>query len=182
VLVPDQPVRTVWRWARSGNYSAHSAMFHGQTELLGAKCLWKSKARVDFKFLFWLTLQERCWTAQRCHHHGMDGDASCALCSQNEESIDHLLLGCVFSREVWTRMLQPLGRGHVLPVPDADSRLNPWWVDARKRIAKPRHRAFDSLVILIVRRIWLEWNARVFNWNSCLLDALSVSISGTVKD
>jgi hypothetical protein len=55
-------------------------------------------------------------------------------------------------------MLQPLGWQHALP--SADSRLGDWWIDARKRIAKARIRAFESTVLLISRKIWLEHNNR----------------------
>jgi hypothetical protein len=34
---------------------------------------------------------------------------------------------------------------------------------AWKRIAKPRRQAFDSVVILVVRSIWLECNDQVFS-------------------
>jgi hypothetical protein len=78
-----------------------------------------------------------------------------------------MLLGCVYSRKVWARMLQSLGWGHVLPV--ADSSLGSWWVREGKRIAKPRRRAFDSLVLLVARKLWLERNGRVFNRNATLL-------------
>jgi hypothetical protein len=37
-----------------------------------------------------------------------------------------------------------------------------WWLDARKRVPKPRHQAFDSLVFLVTRQLWLEHNGRVF--------------------
>jgi hypothetical protein len=136
-LDPASSDNTVSRWCSSGVYfvsSAYNAMFHGQSELLGTKYLWKVKAAVEFKFFFWLALQDRCWTSQRLHRHGLASDTSCALCLQCEESINHLLLGCVFSREVWSRLLQPLGWQHVLP--NADSRQGDWWVYAHKRIVK----------------------------------------------
>jgi hypothetical protein len=116
---------------------AYNTMFYGQSELQGARYLWKLKAP-EFKFFFWLAMQGRCWTSERLHRHGLASDASCALCSQAEESTDHLLLGCIFTREVWTQLLQPLGWHHVIPA--ADSVLGNWWVDAWKRIGKPRRR------------------------------------------
>jgi hypothetical protein len=53
----------------------------------------------------------------------------------------------MFSREVWTRLLQPQGWQHVLP--NADLSLGDWWIDVRKPIVKPRKRAFDSMILLI---------------------------------
>jgi hypothetical protein len=74
----------------------------------------------------------------------------------------HLLLGCVF-REVWFRVLQPNGWHHI--VPEADSHMADWWLDARKAIVKPRS-AFDSVVLLVARPIWLERNDRFFSRSS----------------
>jgi hypothetical protein len=120
---------TIWHWCSSGLYSvrsAYSTMFIGQSELQGAWYLWKVKALAEFKFFFWLALQGRCWTSECLHRRGLASDASCALFSKAEESTDHLLLGCVFTTEVWARMLQPLGWQDL--VPTVDSILGIWWV------------------------------------------------------
>jgi hypothetical protein len=166
VLNHSTPDAMIWHWCSSGLYSvrsAYSTMFIGQSELQGAWYLWKVKALAEFKFFFWLALQGRCWTSECLHRRGLASDASCALFSKAEESTDHLLLGCVFTTEVWARMLQPLGWQDL--VPTVDSILGIWWVDARKKTAKPRRHAFDSLVMLVTRLVWLEQNDRVFNRN-----------------
>jgi len=36
---------------------------------------------------------------------------SCGLCSQSRETIDHLLISCPFSREVWFNLLRKFGLG-----------------------------------------------------------------------
>lgn len=46
--------------------------------------------------LFWLALHGRLWTAERHKHHGVQLDATCALCDQLDETTDHLLISCVF--------------------------------------------------------------------------------------
>jgi hypothetical protein len=58
-LDPSSPDNTVWCWCSSSVYSASSAynaMFHGQSQLLGARYLWKVKTPMEFKFFFWLAL------------------------------------------------------------------------------------------------------------------------------
>ncbi|OEL31369.1 hypothetical protein BAE44_0007612, partial [Dichanthelium oligosanthes] len=55
--------RIVWKWCPSGQYScssAYQALFLGQSALLGAKELWKVKAPNEFRFFFWLAIQDRC--------------------------------------------------------------------------------------------------------------------------
>jgi hypothetical protein len=76
------------------------------------------------------------------------------------ESIHHLLLGCVYSREVWARLLRSLGLPRLCPTPDAA--LAPWWLDGRRSLSKARRRSFDSLVTLVWWNIWKERDSRVF--------------------
>jgi hypothetical protein len=65
--------------------------------------------------------------------------------------MDHLLVGCVFSKEVWYKVLQ------VLRLVDS---FCEWWLQARKRVPKVRRRGFDALVLLVGRMIWKERNCR----------------------
>jgi hypothetical protein len=37
---------------------------------------------------------------------GLDHPDKCPLCDQEEESIDHLLVSCVFARQFWLTLLQ----------------------------------------------------------------------------
>jgi hypothetical protein len=107
-LDPALDDRISWRWSQSGPYSASSAygtMFFGSSELLGARQLWKTKAPGERKFFGWLVLLDRCWTAERRRRHDLQDGDSCALRDQEPETITHLLLGCVYSREVWTSFL-----------------------------------------------------------------------------
>jgi hypothetical protein len=83
------------------------------------------------------------------------------LCSQAPEFIDHLFMCCVFSSEVWYKVLRHCGLEHLSPA--APDRLVEWWLASRKRVLKPRHRAFDSMVFAVAWSIWLERNDRVFN-------------------
>jgi hypothetical protein len=72
--------------------------------MAGAKELWKVRAPPKLKFFVWLVLQDRCWTAQHRKRHKLQ-DHEFALCSQELESIYHLLLGFCYSREVWWCLL-----------------------------------------------------------------------------
>jgi hypothetical protein len=83
--------------------------FLGQSATQGAKQLWKARALAEYKFFFWLANQDRCWTNEHRHRHGLTDNVTCALCLQHDEEIGHLLLGCVYSREVWYLMLSGSG-------------------------------------------------------------------------
>ncbi|OEL24169.1 hypothetical protein BAE44_0014812, partial [Dichanthelium oligosanthes] len=137
VLDPASLDRVVWKWCPSGQYScssAYQAFFLGQSALLGAKELWKVRAPNEYRLFFWLAIQDRCWTFDRLRHHGIRSCDRCALCSQLPETIDHLLLQCVSSREVWFRSLLRSGWAHLSP--SHEDKLSGWWLCSRKLVAK----------------------------------------------
>lgn len=114
--------RFIWRWSVGGTYSAstaYRAFFVGMSSLRGAKELWRVKAPVRTKFFFWLALHQRLWTADRRRRHNLQDNGDCALCDQMSETVDHLLLGCVYSWEVWVRILSPIALIVVLPASSA---------------------------------------------------------------
>ncbi|WVZ91735.1 hypothetical protein U9M48_037868 [Paspalum notatum var. saurae] len=158
--VPDQ---FRWRWTLNGIYtssSAYQSCFFGSTMMLGAKFIWKSKVPPKVKFFAWLAALDRCWTAVRRHRHGLQDSDTCALCDQESECINHLLLRCSFAREVWFLVLRPVSWHSLIPGP-MDSMMS-WWSSARKRVHKEFRKGFDALVLLSLWMIWKERNARVF--------------------
>jgi hypothetical protein len=122
--------------------------------------LWKSRTPNKCRFFVWLAFLRRCWTADRRFRRGLQSDNSCALCLQEPELVDHLILQCVFSCVVWFSILRHCG--WQLLAPTAEDSLASWWVLRQKQVVKERKKAFDLLVILIVWSIWLERNNRCF--------------------
>jgi hypothetical protein len=62
----------------------------------------------------------------------------CALCAQEVETLDHLLLGCVHSRETWFRLLRYYDLDHLTPqeeLPYFDR-----WLGVRKRVHKSQRK------------------------------------------
>jgi hypothetical protein len=162
-LHPNSPDRFIWKWSSSQQYSsasAYQAFFHGQCAVPAAKELRKTRAPVNVKFFVWLVILDRCWTAERRQRHNMQDNADCNLCGQAVESIHHLLLGGVYSTEVWVRLLRSIGLLHLCLAQDVA--LAPWWLAGRKSLPKERRRGLDSLVTLVWWNIWRERNSRVF--------------------
>jgi hypothetical protein len=73
------------------------------------KELWKVIAPGKCRFFLWSVLHGRTWTSERLFRHGLRDDDSCALCNQGPETVDHLLTGCIFSREFWFKFLRRYG-------------------------------------------------------------------------
>lgn len=113
------------------------------------------------KFFFWLALHGRLWTAECRKRHGLQQNAECALCDQDDESTDHLLASCVFVREVWYRLLAKVGFQHLCP--GNDSSLVDWWLQARAQVPNPFRRGFDTLILLASWEVWKERNRRTFD-------------------
>jgi len=123
------PDRMVWKWTPNGAYStssAYQAFFIGRVHLAGAVELWKASSPPKVKFFFWEAMHGKLWTAERRRRHGQQQNDACALCDQEPERSDHLLISCSFSQEVWMRLLSR----------------------SRSRVPTPQRRGFNALVLL----------------------------------
>jgi len=157
--------RICWKWTSDRVFSTASAyrsFFIGQHPVEGAKLLRKTRAPGKCKFFIWLVIHDRCWTAARRKKHGLQDDDSCALCAQMPETVDHLLIACPFTREVWFRLLRRFD--WVSLAPNAQSTFFvSWWSTARKQLSKDNRRCLDTLVILTSWLLWKEKNDRTFD-------------------
>lgn len=183
VLQPLMPDRYVWKWSSAGDYtaaSAYRAFFHGRTELAGARLVWRAVVPPKLKLFFWLALHGRIWTADRRKRHGLQDHGNCIFCDQADETVDHLLSACVFTREVWTLILARVGQ-HLL-APDADAVLKDWWLWTRGFIASELRWAFDSMVIITSWHIWKERNNRTFQAVAVLAAQLVTVITADVEE
>ncbi|KAM0866672.1 hypothetical protein ACQ4PT_042492 [Festuca glaucescens] len=153
-----------WKWSADGQFTSRSAyhtFFAGQVALPGAAQLWHSFAPMKFRFHGWLAIWQRCWTADRLQRHGMPNHSICPLCNAAAETYDHLSLQCPFATAVWIAAFQLLG-WHP-PMPTATSSIRDWWPEAERATTTGNRKALNSLVLLVIRSLWLERNARVFD-------------------
>lgn len=160
--------RMEWRWSSDGQYSsssAYRAFFSGRTTMRGMNKLWATSAPPKVKFFFWLALHGRLWMVERRKRHGLQPNDDCVLCAQESESSDHLFVTCVFSRELWHRLLVTIGFTHLCP--STNDRLMDWWLSSRSLVPEGYRRGFDSLVLLMTWMIWKVRNRRTFDHVSC---------------
>jgi hypothetical protein len=109
----------------------------------------------------WTAALNRCWTADRLARKGLPHPAVCSLCDQVEETADQLLVTCVFSRQVWFRVLQKFGLQ--ILAPQTDLFFSDWSAAASARVDGQVQKGFNSIIILGAWSIWKHWNRCVFN-------------------
>lgn len=124
--------------------------------------LWKSWAPLKTKIFIWLAIWNCCWTADRLSRRGLQQPQCCPLCDQEPENIQHILVTCVFSREIWFHTLRWIGHEDVTPSTTEIS-FNDWWACAARRVPRERRKGFNILVILVAWELWKMRNRCVFD-------------------
>lgn len=164
-LQEGMPDVHTWVHSASGQYSSKSAykvFFQGSIGFEPWKRLWKSWAPLWCKFFLWLAIKNRCWTADRLARRGLSHPPRCPLCDQEDETIQHLLTSCVFTRQIWFQVLARTGLQQLTPQP-TDFCFSDWWRTAASRAPKDRRSGLNSLIILSAWCIWKHRNECVFD-------------------
>jgi hypothetical protein len=110
----------------------------------------------------------RCWTSDKLAKRGMDHPECCPLCDQQDETINHLLVSCVFARQVWAGLLQQVDLLELVPQPH-DEVFEDWWCTLSLWVPAQLKKGFNSLMVL---GAWIIWKHR----NRCLFDGLAPSV------
>jgi hypothetical protein len=155
-----------WRIILSGSGLPINAIFQdrriGPSSMISAAC--QVQTFCARRLLFLIVVGQ----ARLLRHHMRDDD-SCGLCSQVDESIDHLRLGCCFTREVWSCLLVGSGLQQLCSSPD--DRIVDWWVSCRKKLPKCSRGGFDSMVVLVW---WLVWGSETTVFNGAMQQAATL--------
>jgi hypothetical protein len=104
----------------------------------------------------------------------MQANALCSLCGVRDETLDHLTLQCPFAGQVWYEVSQRLGFS--IPVPMVTSTIPEWWPQAVEHLSQQDSRKANLVIMLTMRSLWLERNARVFERVSSPTDRTISSI------
>jgi hypothetical protein len=130
----------------------------------------------------WLAVKLRLWTTDRRARHDLQEEADiCALCLQEPESAEHVIIQCVFARQVWHSCL---GVAHFnIAAPLVGDQLESWWLQSRRSLNKRRKKIFDTWVTLVCWSFWKQRNARIFGDQSrqCDEDVLAARIVEDMK-
>ena len=167
-LQPDLEDTHIWQFSNTGTFStksAYEALFTGAILFAPWERIWHSWAPGKCRFFMWTVAHKKCWTADRLEKKGLSHPTACPLCDQDGETIDHLLVSCVFSRQVWFNVLQHLGL-QVLAPQAGERSFEDWWASTSSRVSGQIQKGFNSIVILCS---WTLWNHR----NRCVFDGIS---------
>jgi len=104
----------------------------------------------------------RCWTAGRLPRRGLPRPEQCPLCEQEDETIHHLLSGCVFQQQFCHQLLGRFGIYTLTPQVD-NSCLFVSWRHARDSISTSARGGFNTLVVLGAWTLWRTRNEIVFD-------------------
>ncbi|CAN6230203.1 unnamed protein product [Urochloa humidicola] len=176
----DQPDSITWRFTPDGQYTAKSAY---QVQFMGAirdnqwTKLWKAKVEHKCRFFMWLLLQCRLPTADRIIRRGGQANPICQLCHTTAESTLHMVAGCSFSSEVWSRMEQ--WSQFTLP-PNRPRRLWAWWINLVQSV-RPTTDQHLQVLIYTVWNIWKERCRRVFQRKAMTPEQLEAVIRADVR-
>ena len=162
---PASEDRFSWPADPSGVYTAKSTynrLCQGTERAPYATCIWISWAILKCKIFAWLAVQHRIWSSDRRARHGLQSDPSaCYTCLQDEDNTEHILIQCVYAREVWHYMFEELSLRGSIPT-QADTLLD-WRLTTRVNFRKGHKRGFDTVIIAATWALWKQRNARVFH-------------------
>jgi hypothetical protein len=89
----------------------------------------------------------------------MAANAICRLCSAADDTLNHLSLAFPFAVQVWAGVIHTVHSQLHLP----NAELEEWWPTAVNALPAARRKEANSLIMLILRSIWIERNERIFN-------------------
>jgi hypothetical protein len=115
-LVPGVPDQHIWTPSSSSKYSTKSAydrFFTGAVGFEPADRIWKTWAPPKCKFFLLLAVINRCRMADRLARRGLDHPDKCPLCDQEDETVQHILVSCVFARIVPAALVTKPWRGDI---------------------------------------------------------------------
>jgi hypothetical protein len=79
------------------------------------KSIWKPKVPSRVSFFFWVASLGKILTTENLRKRNIILVSWCCLCKSNGETVDHLLLHCSFTKEVWDMVFVLFGVHWVMP-------------------------------------------------------------------
>lgn len=144
-------------------------MFTGLEPSPTAPFMWQLRAPLRCRFFAWLAIKHRCWTPDRLARRGLPHKDACPLCDQHDETITHLLINCVFAKQIWHWFRVDTRR--IGFEPRIDETLEDWCI---RQDQDPEHRRTTRAKCLL--GLWMIWKHR----NDVIFNGAMPSVSACI--
>ena len=144
-----------------GKYSVKSyynSLRAGNNVLFPDKEIWGSYASLRTRFFVWEAVWGKILTVDTLMKRGWSMVNRCNLYKDSEESIDHILIHCDRTRQLWTVLLTTFGLVWVFPVSVRNFLLE-WKF---KGLGKKKRAVWQLAPICLFWCIWGDRNQRTF--------------------
>ena len=182
VQLTEEPDTIRWKWTSHGDYSAKTAyniQFAGSHSQFQGSTIWKAGAEGKHKFFAWLLVQSKLLTADNLSKRQWPCDPMCSLCSQEQETADHLILHCCFAKEVWHLMAR--WTQNLVKIPDMGSSVATWWQQELTGLPKKLRRTKAALLMYTAWNLWKERNQRIFEHNRAIATRVFQEIKAEIS-
>ncbi|XP_058222933.1 uncharacterized protein LOC131332653 [Rhododendron vialii] len=166
-LVPQIEMEDEVRWhiSPNGQYTTKhtwEAIRSKSEKVPWASLVWFPRNVPKWAFILWLACLKRLSTKDRLRKWGMEVDPTCVLCSQADESLQHLFFHCCYSSNIWEVILYRF---------QIQRKADLWNSEVSWAIHFCRGNSFQSLLFKLVfaaavYHIWMERNSRIFGGRS----------------
>ena len=126
------------------------------------KYLWSKPFIPKIDFFCWTLAHKSILSGENLKKHGMEGPSRCPLCKSEEETADHIMLGCQFSNKVWTKAL---GLNPGINLPETIQEILSKWMNlppfhlSKKPLLRTTWNWFPKSICW---KLWIERNNRIF--------------------
>nr|XP_009625589.1 uncharacterized protein LOC104116442 [Nicotiana tomentosiformis] len=130
--------------------------------------MYRNDARPKAKIIMWLGLQGKLITTDRLIRWGMNVEGKCSLCQAQEETRDHLLAECEYSKRHWEKTMQWIQHQRCKHI-QWKHHLE-WAIESAKG-RSPQAQIFRMAYAECLYAIWMERNYKIFekksrNWEA----------------
>lgn len=140
--------------------------------------IWFKEYVPRFSLITWLGLLARLPTRDRLRRWGMNIPSSCVLCSNGDESHDHLFFECSFSSRIWEFFAAKFSVNPLVGLLAASG----WILHQRQPQRSHVSTILKLLLQSAVYHIWKERNARIFSSIPSTSTSLRLAIDRSLRN
>jgi len=182
--VPNQEDSITWKGKKEYSVKAFQQILNMnmEVEVDSVVCsVWMKVVPPKVEFFMWLTLLGKLNTKEKLYQKGILSleQTSCTFCSAHLESLDHVLLQCSFSWNVWRSIAEYLGQRVVL-----QATFKQFYSECLsiKWRSKNQKRLWIATIFAVPWRLWMVRNEKIFQQKDLNLDELCHSIKWKVAE